>query len=427
MIYFYPISKIGYIWEVSLLIKKVKTISNISYQPLFGWGLFIFGFLYFCCLGFHEPVWYDEGITLFHTNKSFHELIEFSKVDNNPPLFNILLYGWSKIFGYSILASRALSAIFMSITMVLIHSLGKKIYGSCYAIISVAFLFSFEAIIYYSVEIRSYGLMLMLAMCNLYALYTIYHKNNLLNSAMWVVSLVLLFFTHYAAGIFMSGSFLMILKDISDGSFWLKSPDWNMVQKSLTQFTEIFGLNFFFYFFILISGILIPILYVKDRRKNKKLLMFVSFLILLPGLSFVVSQSVPMFGFRYLLFLIPIFTITVFLILSYFPKKIGLGICAILFILSLRSTDVIYSRPDYNSLREMVLDQIKEDHAIIINESREALPYLINQNGNIFRSDVEFNLKCEDASIIRTSVKKFGEYSDLTYLVGAWKQLKRNL
>ena len=59
----------------------------------------------------HESLWFDEGYTAWVVSLSPADLIRAVRVDTAPPLYYLLLHGWTVLFGRSEFALRSMSAL----------------------------------------------------------------------------------------------------------------------------------------------------------------------------------------------------------------------------------------------------------------------------------------------------------------------------
>jgi predicted membrane-bound mannosyltransferase len=61
----------------------------------------------------HRSYWSDELATLTQVSQpSIAAMIEAIRGDVHPPLYNLLVYGWVRLFGYSEVVTRSLSLLF---------------------------------------------------------------------------------------------------------------------------------------------------------------------------------------------------------------------------------------------------------------------------------------------------------------------------
>lgn len=115
----------------------------------------------------YQSLWNDELSSLTRVDESsLREVIEASKEDVHPALYYSLLYLWQSAFGNSSFSVRLLSVIFGTLSILAIFFLGKTLYSEREALIS-AFILSISYFgIYYSQEVRSYSLLLLLSICS---------------------------------------------------------------------------------------------------------------------------------------------------------------------------------------------------------------------------------------------------------------------
>ena len=57
-----------------------------------------------------QSLWYDEGFSVWLSEKSLSEIVALTAADIQPPLYYLLLHGWIKLVGKSEFALRFLSA-----------------------------------------------------------------------------------------------------------------------------------------------------------------------------------------------------------------------------------------------------------------------------------------------------------------------------
>lgn len=68
----------------------------------------------------------DESFSLYMSLQSLPDLVRMLCQGDNPPLWEILLHFWVKIFGISEIAIRSLSLIFSALTIIPIYLLGER-------------------------------------------------------------------------------------------------------------------------------------------------------------------------------------------------------------------------------------------------------------------------------------------------------------
>jgi len=71
-----------------------------------------------------SATWLDETLTINIANPPLRQLRSPLRVDGAPPLYYVLLHGWTQLFGASDLAARSLSGLFSIATLPLAWAAG---------------------------------------------------------------------------------------------------------------------------------------------------------------------------------------------------------------------------------------------------------------------------------------------------------------
>jgi len=101
---------------------------------------------------------YDESFSLYMSLQSLPEAVRMLCQGDNPPLWELLLHFWVKVFGISEVAIRSLSVVFSILTIIPIYLLGEK-YIHRLAGITAALSYCFSTFsIYLSHDCRVYSL-----------------------------------------------------------------------------------------------------------------------------------------------------------------------------------------------------------------------------------------------------------------------------
>lgn len=113
--------------------------------------------------GFSQSLWLDEAVTAnVVRNYSVIEIItKFSPSDFHPPLYYIFLKFWTTVFGYSEVALRLPSLIFVLLTAYVLYKISKNYWAS------LLFVFN-PLIVYYSQEAGMYLMVTCLLICAYY-------------------------------------------------------------------------------------------------------------------------------------------------------------------------------------------------------------------------------------------------------------------
>lgn len=121
-------------------------------------GLFFLGLITYLSLNSFFNVWSDEIFSLLVVKKSWGHMLEIILTeDSHPPLYYLLLKGWSELFGYSVFAARILSML----GVFLLAGLGlgpiKRLLGEKTALIFIALALFMPFSLRIGLDIRMYS------------------------------------------------------------------------------------------------------------------------------------------------------------------------------------------------------------------------------------------------------------------------------
>lgn len=105
-----------------------------------------------------QPLWWDEGYSVWFAHQSLGEMLRLTALDIHPPLYYALLGDWAALFGWSPVSLRWLSVAAGVAATPLIYLVGDWLSGRRVGLLA-AFLLAINPLhIYYSQEVRMYAL-----------------------------------------------------------------------------------------------------------------------------------------------------------------------------------------------------------------------------------------------------------------------------
>ncbi len=112
-----------------------------------------------------QSFWYDEAYVPVHTlhPSLMATLRSVEHRENTPPLWYVLIWGWSRVFGTGMLALRLPSALVGIATVPVAWGIGQQLAGRRAAIATAALVATNPLFVWYSQEARAYGLFVLMA------------------------------------------------------------------------------------------------------------------------------------------------------------------------------------------------------------------------------------------------------------------------
>ncbi len=114
-----------------------------------------------------QPLWWDEGYSLFFATRDLGTLLARTAIDIHPPLYYALLQLWLALIGTGDVAARWLSVALGIATIPLLYALARKLFDARVALTAASLLALSPLHVYYSQEVRMYGLVTLLALASL--------------------------------------------------------------------------------------------------------------------------------------------------------------------------------------------------------------------------------------------------------------------
>ncbi|MCP5230484.1 MAG: glycosyltransferase family 39 protein [Zoogloeaceae bacterium] len=105
-----------------------------------------------------QPLWWDEGYSVWFAHQPLAEMLRLTALDIHPPLYYALLGGWSQLFGLAPVALRLFSVVAGVVAIALIYVAGRALGGRRAGLLAAGLLAINPLHVFYSQEVRMYGL-----------------------------------------------------------------------------------------------------------------------------------------------------------------------------------------------------------------------------------------------------------------------------
>lgn len=166
----------------------------------------------------HESLWEDEGYTIWFVHddgrplERITQIVQFIRhsltttlarvsADVHPPLYFVLLDGWTLLTGESIYTIRLLSTFFGLIALSATYAVGKRLFDVKTALIAVVVLATAGFFVYYTREARMYTLLTALAASSIWAYLRWRALANFRRTMIYGCVMAALLYTHYAGAL----------------------------------------------------------------------------------------------------------------------------------------------------------------------------------------------------------------------------------
>jgi mannosyltransferase len=169
--------------------------------------------LRFSTLGL-QSFWYDEAFTPVHVlHAGLGATLEgVVHTENTPPLWYVLIWGWSRIFGTGAIALRLPSALFGVVTVPVAWAIGRELSERrATAIAAGAFVAVNPLFVWYSQEARAYGCFVLMSALAMLCFLRAQREPTRRRLAAFAVSASLALSSHYFAAFLVAPMVLLLL------------------------------------------------------------------------------------------------------------------------------------------------------------------------------------------------------------------------
>ncbi len=115
-----------------------------------------------------QPLWWDEGYSLFFATRDLATMLDRTALDIHPPLYYAILQLWMLFAGKSDIAVRFFSVAIGAASVPLLYALARRLLGPTIALIATFLLAISPMQVYYSQEVRMYGLVTFFGIASVY-------------------------------------------------------------------------------------------------------------------------------------------------------------------------------------------------------------------------------------------------------------------
>ncbi|MGD0453273.1 MAG: glycosyltransferase family 39 protein [Solirubrobacteraceae bacterium] len=154
--------------------------------------------LRFATLGV-QSIWLDESATIILVHRGFWAMLShLSSSESAPPLYYMLVWIWTKIFGIGALGFRSFSALVGTVTIPVMYAAGRRMSPRA-GLWAAALTAVNPAMYYYSQEARAYALLILFSAAAFVLWQRALEQPERRNLALWAAMSSVALLTHYFA------------------------------------------------------------------------------------------------------------------------------------------------------------------------------------------------------------------------------------
>jgi len=147
-----------------------------------------------------QGFWYDEGVTVSLVHRSLWGMLSvLPQTESTPPLYYVLAWGWARMFGFSELGLRSLSAIAGVATVPAAYAAARELGTHRIGVIAASLTACSPFLIWYSQETRAYALLTLLSALSVLCFARARTRPTTGRLLAWVAVCALAVLTHYFA------------------------------------------------------------------------------------------------------------------------------------------------------------------------------------------------------------------------------------
>ncbi len=144
-----------------------------------------------------QSIWLDESATLMLVHRGFAGMLShLSASESSPPLYYVLVWAWTKVFGAGPLGFRSFSALVGTLSIPVMYAAGRQI-STRVGVWAAALTCVNPAMYYYSQEARAYGLWILFTAVGYVLWQRALRAPDGRRLALWAGASMLAVLTHY--------------------------------------------------------------------------------------------------------------------------------------------------------------------------------------------------------------------------------------
>jgi uncharacterized membrane protein len=150
----------------------------------------------------HQSLWYDETFTraIVARGSLSGVLSGVHATESTPPLYYVLTWVWTQVFGLSTAMLRMPGALAGVLCVPAAYFALRRLVGASAATAAAWLVATSPMLVYYSLDARAYSLMVLLSVLSLWATSALLQAPCSRRCAWWALSCLALLYTHYFGG-----------------------------------------------------------------------------------------------------------------------------------------------------------------------------------------------------------------------------------
>src|ERR1019366_179746 len=159
-----------------------------------------------------QSFWLDEAYTEHLIHLSLGSMLsEIPRTESTPPLYYVVAWGWTHVFGYGEFALRSVSALAGAATVACAYLIASRLAGRRAGVIAGGLLAVCPLMVWYSQEARAYALAALLGTASLLCLIRYVDSSRPGWAAAWAATAILGLGTHSSVGFVVASEIAWLL------------------------------------------------------------------------------------------------------------------------------------------------------------------------------------------------------------------------